>query len=103
MQRFPSDEVDVLVVGGGAAGLATGLTLGELGISALVVERRTERSTHPRATALTAATMELMRGWGIQPEVRWAGFMAQPVLSLRACLVGPELVVISVKSAQILR
>lgn len=43
MQRFPPRRVDVLVVGGGAAGLATGLTLGELGISALVVEHSLQR------------------------------------------------------------
>ena len=91
MQQFPYDEFDVLVVGGGAGGLATGLTLGELGINALVVERRPDRSTHPRATALTAATIELMRGWGIESQVRRAGFMTRPVLSLRSCLVSPEL------------
>ena len=91
MKPFPFGEVDVLVVGGGAAGLATGLTLGWLGISTLVVERRLDASTHPRATALTAATMELMRGWGIESEVRQSGFVTQPVLSLRPWLLGPEL------------
>lgn len=91
MQRFPYNKVDVLVVGGGAAGLATGLTLGELGITTLVVERRPDVSTHPRATALTATTMDLMRDWGIEPEIRQAGFVTRPVLSLRSCLVGPEL------------
>ncbi len=35
--------------------------------------------------------MELIQGWGIEPEVRRAGFVTQPVLSLRSCLVGHEL------------
>jgi 2-polyprenyl-6-methoxyphenol hydroxylase-like FAD-dependent oxidoreductase len=39
-QSLPHDAVDVLVVGGGVAGLATGLALGQLGVSALVIERR---------------------------------------------------------------
>ncbi len=91
MQRFPYDEVDVLVVGGGAAGLTTGLVLGELGIPTLVIERRPDASSHPRATALTRATMNLIRDWGIEPQVRQAGFAALPMMSLRPVLVGPEL------------
>jgi putative polyketide hydroxylase len=91
MERLPLDKVDVLVVGGGVAGLAAGFALGELGISALVVERRPDWSSHPRATALTAATMELFRQWGVEPQVREAGFISLPAMSLRPSLVGPEL------------
>ena len=81
MHSLPHDAVDVLVVGAGVAGLATGLVLGQLGVSALVIERRTDWSSHPRATALTGATMELLRNWGVEPEVREAGFASVPVMS----------------------
>jgi putative polyketide hydroxylase len=91
MERWSSDEVDILVVGGGVAGLAAGLVLGELGLSALVIERRPDWSSHPRATALTGATMELFGRWGIKPEVTEAGFSSLPAMSLRPSLVGPEL------------
>ncbi len=85
------DETQVLVVGGGAAGLATGLDLGERSIDALVVERRPTSSSHPRATGLSGDTMELIRGWDIETAVRRVGFLSQPVISIRSSLVGPEL------------
>jgi 2-polyprenyl-6-methoxyphenol hydroxylase-like FAD-dependent oxidoreductase len=81
----------VLVVGGGAAGLTTGVVLGDLGIPALVIERRPDVSSFPRATALTHETMALFRRWGIEPAVRRVGFAAHLAMSMRATLVGPEL------------
>jgi hypothetical protein len=35
--------------------------------------------------------MDLLRSWGVEPEVREAGFASLPVMSLRPNLVGPEL------------
>ena len=62
------DEVDVVVVGAGPGGLAAGVTLGSYGIETLVVERRTQASTLPRATVASTGTMELMRRWGLEDE-----------------------------------
>ncbi|MUK03112.1 FAD-dependent oxidoreductase [Vibrio cholerae] len=42
---------DVIVVGGGPVGLYTALLLRQAGLDAVVLERRTERSDHSRASA----------------------------------------------------
>lgn len=67
------DAVDVLVVGGGPAGLAAAVTLGRYGISTLLVERRPAPSSLPRATGLSTRTMELVRSWGLEEPVRAGG------------------------------
>jgi len=56
---------DVLVVGAGPAGLATALSAARHGARVVVVERHPGTSVHPRATALTTRTMEILRGWGL--------------------------------------
>jgi len=66
-------EVAVLIVGAGPAGLAAALTLSGLGIEPLVVERRRDRAALPRATAVSTRSMELVRGWGAEDEVRAGG------------------------------
>jgi putative polyketide hydroxylase len=63
-------DVDVLVVGGGGAGLATAGTLGRYGITTLVVERRSAPSTLPRATGLSTRAAEVLRSWGLEPDLR---------------------------------
>jgi 2-polyprenyl-6-methoxyphenol hydroxylase-like FAD-dependent oxidoreductase len=62
--------VPVLVVGAGPAGLAAALELARHGVPALLVERRTALSSHPRATVLSLRSMELMRAWGLEADVR---------------------------------
>lgn len=91
MRTYQTEETQVLVVGAGAGGLATGLELGERSVDALVIERRPTSSTYPRATGLSGETMALIRGWGIEAEVQQAGFRSQPVISICSSLVGPEL------------
>src|SRR6266513_1956894 len=54
------EEVPVLVVGGGPAGLAAAVELARHEIPALLVERRVVLSSHPRATVLSLRSMELM-------------------------------------------
>jgi len=64
------EEVPVLIVGAGPAGLAAATTLANHGVESLLVEKRAEPSTVPRATAISTATMELFRSWGIENRVR---------------------------------
>jgi putative polyketide hydroxylase len=64
------EEVPVLIVGAGPAGLTAAITLADHGVESLLVEKRPEPSTLPRATAVSTATMELLRSWGIEGRVR---------------------------------
>ncbi len=63
-------EPEVLVVGAGAAGLVTAITLGRLGIQTLVIEKRSTSSPFPRATGISLRSMELIRSWGLEARVR---------------------------------
>jgi putative polyketide hydroxylase len=56
-------ELPVLIVGAGPAGLMAAVALARHGIECLVVERRRELSTLPRATAISTRSMELLRSW----------------------------------------
>ena len=69
----PSRTTEVLIVGGGPAGLAAAIALGRLGVQTLLVERRATTSTHPRGHVENGRTMELFRLWGVEDEVRNQG------------------------------
>src|SRR5215213_2352605 len=64
-------NAQVIVVGAGPAGLTAAITLARAGIETLVVEKR-ERLQLPRATGASTATMELLRSWGLEAQVREA-------------------------------
>jgi len=70
MTSMDPEDIPVLIAGAGPAGLAAALELGRHGIPALLVERRTALSSHPRATVLSLRSMELMRAWGLEDRVR---------------------------------
>ena len=70
MNRF---DTDVLIVGGGPAGLAAAATLGHYGVSTLVAERRSAPSPIPRVTVISTRSMEILRSWQLEDEVRSGG------------------------------
>jgi putative polyketide hydroxylase len=72
-QPNPPSSTEVLIVGGGPAGLAAAIALGRLGVQTLLVERRATTSTHPRGHVENGRTMELLRLWGVEDEVRKQG------------------------------
>ena len=90
MNGQEEERVQVLVAGAGPAGLAVALELAGRGLAPLILERRLVTGSHPRATALSAETMQLISGWGAEPEVRRLGFRCEHVMSIRSCLTGPE-------------
>ena len=91
MNGQSEERVQVLVVGAGPAGLATALELAARGLAPLILERRPAAGRHPRATALTAQTMQLISRWGAEPDVRRLGFRCEYAMSIRSCLTGPEI------------
>jgi putative polyketide hydroxylase len=66
-------NIPVLIVGAGPAGLAAAIALERHGVESLVVDRRLERSSLPRATTISTRTMELIRSWGLADEVLAGG------------------------------
>src|ERR1700758_1053437 len=64
-----SIEVPVLIVGGGAAGLASSLLLSRFGVETLLVERRPASSELPKAHILNQRTMEIFDIVGLADEV----------------------------------
>lgn len=63
-------RVRVVVVGAGPAGLVAATTLARAGVGSLLVERNPGLSPLPRATAVSTRTMELLRSWGLEDQVR---------------------------------
>jgi 2-polyprenyl-6-methoxyphenol hydroxylase-like FAD-dependent oxidoreductase len=68
-----SAHFPVLIVGAGPAGLAAAVALGRRGVESLVVERRLERPSLPRATTISTRSMELIRSWGLEEDVLAGG------------------------------
>lgn len=67
-------QVPVLIVGGGGCGLSTFIFLSLLGVESLLVERHAKPSPMPKARALNRRTLEVMRQYGLEDEMR-AGAM----------------------------
>ncbi|WP_430333315.1 FAD-dependent monooxygenase [Rhodococcus sp. ACT016] len=64
-----AEHVPVLIVGAGAAGLATSALLAEHGVRSLVVEKRREIFIYPKARNLSFRSLEILRGLGLADEV----------------------------------
>src|SRR5512133_2137894 len=73
MHDLETFDVSVLVVGGGPAGLTAAGALSRLGVDCLVAERRDSLSALPRATSVSTRSMEILRSWGLEDEVRAGG------------------------------
>jgi putative polyketide hydroxylase len=64
------DDVEVLIVGAGPAGLVAGIALSRYGVHTVLVEKRTELSTLSRATVISTRCMEIFRSWGLEAAIR---------------------------------
>ena len=65
-------SASVVIVGGGPVGLALAVTLGQAGVSCVLVERQREPSPIPRGQNLSARSLEHFYYWGCANELRAA-------------------------------
>ncbi|MFO0631123.1 MAG: FAD-dependent monooxygenase [Polyangiales bacterium] len=63
----PRHDVDVLIVGAGPTGIVTALCLAACGVRSVIVERRDGLQTHPKAHELSARSIEILQGLGVEP------------------------------------
>lgn len=62
-------HIPVLIVGAGAAGLATSALLAKHGVGSLLVEKRREIFVYPKARNLSFRSLEILRGLGLADQV----------------------------------
>ncbi|OBJ13321.1 FAD-binding monooxygenase [Mycobacterium sp. 1245801.1] len=73
-------DVQVLIVGGGAAGLAASLSLAQLEVDTYLVSSRETTSPLPKAHILNQRTMEMFRGLGVDSEIYEKGTPAHQMV-----------------------
>jgi 4-hydroxyisophthalate hydroxylase len=67
-----TEQIPVVIVGGGPVGMGLAVELGLRGVECLVVERHPEPQRIPKGQNLTQRTMEHFAHWGILHEIRAA-------------------------------
>ncbi|KAF5678531.1 monooxygenase [Fusarium denticulatum] len=88
------DETQVIIVGGGPAGLALGLSLARLKIRSVILEKEAEITTDPRGVFLTGDAVRILHSLGINdlkgigheiPHLNFhrSAFNTPPFLSIR--------------------
>lgn len=88
-----SVDTDVVIVGGGPAGLMLAIELGCRGVACVLIEEDRDEPAFPKANATSARTMEHYRRRGFADEVRALGLAADHPQDVVYCtrLAGPEL------------
>ncbi|HXI48067.1 MAG TPA: FAD-dependent monooxygenase, partial [Steroidobacteraceae bacterium] len=89
-----TDEVPVLIAGGGLVGLSAATFLAHQGISSIAIERLRESSPLPRAAFFHMRTLEMFRSVGIESRVRERSardFVPEGAIVAMDCLAGRKL------------
>jgi 2-polyprenyl-6-methoxyphenol hydroxylase-like FAD-dependent oxidoreductase len=63
-------DAPVLIAGGSLVGMSMAMLLGHHGVRSIVVERHPGAAIHPRAAFILQRSMEILRGVGLEEEVR---------------------------------
>ncbi|POX89913.1 FAD-binding protein [Mycobacterium kansasii] len=63
-------HVPVLIVGAGVGGLAASALLAQHGVRSLLVDKRHETFTYPKARNLSFRSLEILRGLGVGDQIR---------------------------------
>lgn len=90
------ETTPVLIVGGSLVGLSTALFLATHGVHVLLVERHPGTAIHPRVASLSARSLELFQGAGIEQAIRAVEppFSEDSIVPVVESLVGEEIDVI---------
>lgn len=67
-------ETEVLIAGGGPAGLTLAIDLGQRGVKTVLIDKLDKHGFDPKLERCNARTMEIFRRLGIADKVREAGF-----------------------------
>lgn len=81
-----ASRVPVLIVGAGAAGLATSALLAKYGVRSMLIEKRREVFIYPKARNLSFRSLEILRGLGLSDQVHAvadgvSGMVVKPTLN----------------------
>jgi 2-polyprenyl-6-methoxyphenol hydroxylase-like FAD-dependent oxidoreductase len=73
MHRLNAPEPQVIIAGAGPAGLTAAIALARYGVECLIVDRRPQPSTLPKATVISTRNMEMLRSWDLDEAVLAGG------------------------------
>lgn len=100
-----TEQVPVLIVGGGASGLTLAMDLGFRGVPCRVIESRVGAAKNPRCNTTAARSMEHYRRLGVADRIRAAGLPADypTTVVYRTRFIGEQITRLELPSSGVAR